>query len=414
MPSLGADMEAGTLTRWLVRPGDAVSRGDVVATVETDKADIDVEIWESGTVSELLVSEGERVPVGTPLAIIAPAAVPPAPPSPRGTPVGTERSEPAPEAGGQASVPVPQLPPARDAHPESPSVERRTRPRVSPLARVTAERLGVELSSVRGTGPNGAITQADVERAASGGATPGAGAATPAPEPEREPSARPDRQAAMRRAIAASMSRSHREIPHYYLAKAVDLSRLLAWLERTNRERTVRERVIPAALFVRAVALAAREVPEMNGHWLEEGFSPGQRVNVCFSVHVPGVGLIAPALLDADTKSLAEVMHELRDLVSRARSGALRSSELSEGTITITNLGERGGVDGVFGLINPPQVALVGFGSIVERPWAEEGMLAARRQVTLSLSADHRASDGHGGALFLAAVDGRLQHPEAL
>lgn len=229
------------------------------------------------------------------------------------------------------------------------------------------------------------------------------------------PARPPDRATAMRAAVAAAMARSHREIPHYYLVKTVNLEPALTWLERTNRERPTAERMIPAALFVKAVALAAREVPEMNGHWTEGGgFRPSERVHVAFGVHVPDAGLIAPALLDPGEEPLDAVMRGLRDLVGRARAGRLRSSELADATITVTSLGERGNVDAVFGLINPPQVALVGFGAIQERPWAEAGMLGVRRQVTVSLAADHRASDGHRGALFLAALDSLLQRPEAL
>ncbi len=222
------------------------------------------------------------------------------------------------------------------------------------------------------------------------------------------------RSVALRRAIAAAMSRSNSDIPHYYLSMAVDLSSTLAWLERTNAQRSVAERVLSAALFIRAVALAAREVPELNGHYLDGQFEAADAAHVGFAVAVPGGGLIAPAILDADGKALDGVMAELRGLVARARAGTLRSTELAAPTITISSLGERGGVDTVLGIINPPQVALVGFGSIVERPWAEGGLVGARRQVTVSLSGDHRVSDGHRGALFLAAVDRLIRDPEHL
>jgi pyruvate dehydrogenase E2 component (dihydrolipoamide acetyltransferase) len=401
MPSLGADMEAGTLIQWLVKPGQSVKRGDIVATVETDKAAIDVEIWVNGVVGELLVSEGERVPVGAVLATIggdsgagASGAVEHAALTPQPPAVPKERVQP------EVAAPAPVTP--------LPHTERA---RVSPLARATAERLGVDLSGVTGTGINGAITQADVERAARGTSTEAQAEVAAAPVARPEATAR---AASIRRAVATAMSRSHREIPHYYLAKTVDLGRTLDWLGNANRERPVTERIIPAALFVRAVALALHEIPEMNGYWLDDGFHRAERANVGFGVAIPGGGLIAPAILDADLKTLPDVMRELRDVVARARSGSLRSSEISDATITITSLGERGDIDTVFGLINPPQVALVGFGSVFERPWAENGMLAVRRQVTVSLSGDHRASDGHRGALFLAALDRLLREPEQL
>lgn len=428
MPSLGADMEAGRLVEWRVRPGDHVERGDIIAVIETDKAAIDVEVWETGTVEALLVEEGTRVPVGTPLARIGSGAAVPSTAAPPGS------SAEAPPMPPRIEVaPASEPPPAPTAG-ASAAPAAGARLRVTPLARVRAEELGVDLGRVHGTGAEGAITQADVERAAEGAppeppAAEGASAAPPAAEevpqpvaPPPEPAAPPPssaaapeaRSVALRRAIAAAMSRSNRDIPHYYLSMAVDLSSTLAWLERTNQQRGVAARLLPAALFVRAVALATREVPEMSGHYLDGEFRRAEAAHVGFAVAVPGGGLIAPAILEADRKPLADVMAELRGLVSRARAGTLRSSELSDPTITISSLGERGGVDTVFGIINPPQVALVGFGSIVERPWAEGGLVGAHRQVTVSLSGDHRVSDGHRGALFLAAIDRLLRDPEHL
>jgi pyruvate dehydrogenase E2 component (dihydrolipoamide acetyltransferase) len=217
----------------------------------------------------------------------------------------------------------------------------------------------------------------------------------------------------MRRAIAAAMARSKREIPHYYLSTAVDLTRALAWLEAANAARPPAERLLLAALLLKAVAHALGKMPEFNGFFTASGFQPGLGIHVGTAIAIRGGGLVAPAIHDADKLSLDELMACLRDLVARARSGALRSSELSDPTITVTSLGERG-VETVFGVIYPPQVALVGLGMPVERPWAEDGTVVARRVLTATLSADHRASDGHRGALFLADIDRRLQNPETL
>ncbi len=423
MPSLGADMEKGTLLRWLVHPGDAVRRGDVIAHIETDKADVDVEVFESGTVGELLVAEGTSVPVGTPLARIEVAGAASAPPGAAPTPVavGPAAAAPAPTVAA-APAPAPTVAAPTAPAPAAPGTPRR--PRVSPLARVTAERLGVDLATVHGTGLAGAITQADVERAAAPAgartATPAplpAPATPPSPVPPAAPAAPParadEKAAAMRRAIAAAMARSHREIPAYYLAHDIDMSRALDWLAARNRERGVAERLLPAALLLKAAALAARDVPEMNGFWRDDAFAPSTAVHLGVGISLPGGGLIAPAIHDAEGLPLDALMAALRDLVARTRGGTLRGSELTDATLTVTNLGDRG-VETVFGVIYPPQVALVGFGRIVERPWAEHGMLAARRQVTASLTADHRASDGHRGALYLAAIDALLQDPERL
>jgi pyruvate dehydrogenase E2 component (dihydrolipoamide acetyltransferase) len=217
----------------------------------------------------------------------------------------------------------------------------------------------------------------------------------------------------MRRAIAAAMARSKREIPHYYLSTTIDLTRSLDWIEAANATRPPAQRLLLAALLLKAVARALGEAPEFNGFFTAEGFQPGAGIHVGAAIAIRGGGLIAPAIRDADKLSLDELMAQLRDLVARARSGALRSSELSDPTITVTNLGERS-VETVFGVIYPPQVALVGFGMPVERPWAVAGEVVSRRVMTATLAADHRVSDGHRGARFLANIDSNLQSSETL
>jgi pyruvate dehydrogenase E2 component (dihydrolipoyllysine-residue acetyltransferase) len=412
MPSLGADMDAGTLLEWYVKPGDTVKRGDIVALVDTSKAEIEVEIFEEGLIDQLLVPEGTRVPVGTVLATVrplgaeVPAAPAPAPPPPTApTPVAVTAAAPQP------------IPPHH-------------RVRVSPVARRAAEQLGVDLTAISGTGPNGAITMADVERAGPGATLPVSGslpaAAPPTPAPTAPPGrasppapapavgSRPaDRQAAMREAIGALMARSKREIPHYYLQLEIDMSRALEWLHDVNSSRSVDDRLLPSVLLLSAVAGALVEMPEMNGFWVDGAFQPGPGIHLGVAVSLRGGGLIAPALHDADKKSLDEIMAGVRDLVARARGGRLRSSEMSDPTLTVTNLGDRG-VDLVHGVIYPPQVALVGFGAVRERPWAADGMLGVRPIVIATLAADHRASDGHAGGRFLTLIDRQLQKPEEL
>lgn len=217
----------------------------------------------------------------------------------------------------------------------------------------------------------------------------------------------------MRRAIAAAMARSNREIPHYYLATDVDMHRALTWLEEENLKRSVADRLLYAVLLLKAVALAAREVPEVNGFWLDDQFQPSEAVHLGVAIALRQQGLVTPAIHDADVKSLDELSLALRDLVARARGGMLRSSEIADATLTVTNLGEQG-VPTVYGVIYPPQVALVGFGSIVQRAWVVDGLLGVRPIITATLAADHRASDGHRGGRFLAAVSRILQAPEKL
>jgi pyruvate dehydrogenase E2 component (dihydrolipoamide acetyltransferase) len=380
MPSLGADMDAGTVVEWRVSPGDRVHRGDIVALVETDKAEIEIEIYEDATVEEILVPVGVKVDVGTPLARVltagAAAGAPAAPPTP---PTATA-------AGGPAAAPArqPPRPPAARGH-----------GRASPLARRRAAELGVDLAGVTGTGPGGAVTGEDVERAAA---------------PAVPPVGRRD---AMRRAIGELMARSKREIPHYYLETTIDAGRLLEWLERENERRSVAERILPAAALVKATALAAREEPSMNGFFLDGAFAPSERVHAGVAIALRGGGLIAPAIHDADAMPLGDLMGALRDLVGRARGGRLRASEMSDPTITVSNLGEQG-AEGVFSVIYPPQVALAGFGAIVERPWVVDGAVVPRPVLRATLAADHRVSDGMVGSRFLAAVERLLARPERL
>ena len=406
MPSLGADMDSGVLLEWLVKPGDAVKRGDIVAVVDTSKAEIEIEVFEDGIVEELLVGVGERVPVGTPIAMIGvgvPAqAAPPAAVAVAAAPGGNGTTA---AAGAVAEVAAP--PPPRPAAPAAPAAEHRRR--ISPIARRTAALLGVDLESVEGTGPRGAVTKSDVERTAAARAKPSP-AITPPPAPAGTTA---DRQAAMRAAIAQLMARSKREIPHYYLVEDVDLSSALTFLERRNLELPLAERLLPAVLLAKATALGLKEVPELNGFWTDTGFQHGAGIHLGFAVSLRGGGLIAPAIHDADAKSLDELMAAIRDLVRRARASTLRASEMSDPTATLTNLGERG-AQAVYGVIYPPQVALVGFGRIAERPWAAGGMLAARPVTTLTLAGDHRAGDGATGGRLLTAIARNLQTPEEL
>jgi pyruvate dehydrogenase E2 component (dihydrolipoamide acetyltransferase) len=443
MPSLGADMAAGTVTEWLVKPGDRVKKGQIVAVVETEKADIEVEIFSDGMVKEILVPEGKKVPVGTALATVGGNGElgPPAPPLPAEKPV--IRARPAPT---EVPMPLTHSPVVRKLARELgvdlatvkrsgpggtvsradveraskgrvPDAEPKLRLRASPLARRAAFEMEVDLSVVPGTGPGGTVTERDVRRSAPGRMPTGSESDAPAPvveAPEAPKAPRgADRQLAMRLAIGALMARSKREVPHYYLASHVDMSNAMAWLGEENATRAPGRRLLSACLMLKAVALACRDFPEMNGFWVEETFRPGDGIHLGVAISLRGGGLIAPAIHDVDQMTLDQLMAGLRDLVARARAGRLRGSEMSDPTITVTNLGDQG-VEEVFGVIYAPQVALVGFGKIIEAAWAENGMVGARPMVTVTLSADHRASDGHGGGLFLSAIDRLLQKPEEL
>jgi pyruvate dehydrogenase E2 component (dihydrolipoamide acetyltransferase) len=420
MPSLGADMEEGTLLEWQVKPGDEVHRGDIVATVDTSKAEIEIEIFDDGVIEEIVVPEGRKVPVGAVLAHVRTAGA--APESGNGArPPGGESEPPETMAAAEPAAAAAET--ATPSPPTSPKPHH-ARQRVSPVARRTAERLDVDLAACSGSGPGGAIVQADVLRAAEAAGAPAAESVEPASGEHEAPPAREasgetpeagagrrDRQADMRAAIGGLMARSKREIPHYYLSSEIDLTRALEWMANTNRERSVAERLLPVAVLLRAIARAAAEAPTMNGHYVDGEFRPGEHVHLGVAVSLRGGGLVAPAILGAESKDTGELMHDLRDLVRRARAGVLRGAEVSGQTLTVTSLAE-GGVDSIYGVIHPPQVAIVGLGAIRERPFASNGLVGVRRQVTATLSADHRVSDGHDGAAFLNAIDRLLQHPE--
>jgi len=395
MPSLGADMEAGTLVEWLVKPGDWVKRGDVVAVVETQKGAIEIETFQAGQIEKILVDLKSKVPVGTPLAHIRTEleekpSVAPAPPT-LAPPVAPVVAPPA-----RAPVAAPTLPPvARGAV---------ARAAASPAARRLAEEHGVDLSTITGSGPAGAITYADVERRL--------GEAPAAAPPERKRALWLD-LAAMRMAIAAAMARSKREIPHYYLEHQVDVTHCEHWLAKKNATLPPDNRLLIGALALKAVASAARRFPAFNGFYRDNKFEPAQAVHVGVAIAIRGGGLAAPALHDADQLSLDELMSRLRDLVQRTRAGRIRSSEISDPTITVSSLGDRG-VEALYGIIYPPQVAIVGFGKVVARPWIVDGAIGPRSVATITLSGDHRATDGHAGALFLAEIGKLLQEPEKL
>ncbi len=302
MPSLGADMESGRLLEWRVKVGDGVNRGDIIALVDTDKAAIEVEIWKSGRVKELIAKVGEKIKVGAVMAKID-------------------------EIGEQESVPV-----------------------------------------------------------------------------------EPEKSLAIAGAIARSMEKSKREIPHYYLSRRVDVTSALFWLEIQNREKPVEGRLLLVAPILWAIADASRTVPEMNGTYQDGTFRPSTEVNMGVIISLRSGGLMAPTLQDAGRKSSAQIMEALKTAVDHARSGVLKSSEMTAGTITVTNLSDSG-CDLVFGVIEPPQVAIVGLGSPFEVAVNGPGGIQFKTFMNVSVSADHRVSDARVASVFLKKIDAALQDP---
>ncbi len=379
MPSLGADMESGILVQWKIAVGQKVARGDVVAVVETDKGAIDVECFQPGVVEELLVAEGTSVPVGTPLARLQDAEEASAVAAPVTAPLVA-----APVVA--ATTPTP---PAAQPSPDAVLGERA---RLSPRARRRAEELGVDPQRVRGTGPNATITTEDIEAAA----------ASPTPTPG----------ATSQKIIAGAMARSKREIPHYYLAHSIDVEAMLTALEARNATKPPAERALAIAPLLRAVALALRDHRELCGWWRDGEFVPAPGIHIGLAISLRDGGLVNPAIFDADEGDLVTLMTKIRDVTERARSGGLRASELASAAITVTSLGDQG-VDAVWGVIHPPQVAIVGLGRTRWRPWVVEDRVVPRRVVDVTLAADHRTSNGHRGARFLRRIEQLIKDGES-
>lgn len=377
MPSLGADMEVGTLIEWKKKPGDRVKRGDIIAEVETQKGLIEIEVFEEGTIHELLVKEGTKIPVGTVMARIKPVDN-----------ILETKAEKTPEKKPIEIQPI-----------EEKEIVKKEKIEVkaSPLARRIAEENKIDISTVSGSGPEGAISKEDVERAIA------------QQHPAEKTSVPSD---SIRMAVAAAMSKSNKEIPHYYLIKNIDITKALDWLGEINSQKKVKNRLLPIVLFLKATAKALIAFPDLNAVW-ENGLVQKKEINIGLVVSLKTGGIIVQAIHQVSLKSIDEIMEALNDIIPRARALKLRSSELSDSTITLTNLGDNG-ADLVFGIIYPPQVAIVGFGSVTQQPIAENGMIGIKSCVAVTLAGDHRATDGLTGSRFLVELNNQLQNPELL
>jgi len=378
MPSLGADMESATLMEWKIKEGDKVKKGDVVAEVETSKGVIEIEVFEDGVVEKLLVEPETECKVGAPIAIISST---------------NEGSLKEPEQT-QKSKKTDKEPRKQESREQEPKVQEESkRIKISPAAKKRAKELGLDVAKLA-LQTEGKIKLSQIETAAKKTAikVPADG---------------------MRQAIAKAMSKSNAEIPHYYLFASINMTSALKWLEELNTQRTISERILPAALLIHAVVLTLKKVPELNGFWQNEAQQIIPEINPGIAIALRKGGLITPAILNTQEMNLDEIMHSLNDLITRTRTGKLKGSEMTQQTITITNLGDLG-VESVLGVIYPPQVAIVGIGRIMDAPWAENDMLSVRKVVKVTLAGDHRATDGRIGAQFLDKLDKILQKPEEL
>lgn len=428
MPQMGADMTEGTLVRWLKKVGDRVEPGEVIAEIETDKANVELEAFHGGTVLALVAEEGQVVPVGDVIAYLGE----PGEEVPTGRPPATSapsRRRAQPSDGGRAATAETSAAPA----PTAATVEQPPAPaqvgdrlRVSPVARRLAEEAGVDLATIRGTGPGGRIVRRDVEEAirtrtvATKEAPPEvrreapAVATAPSEAGAREVSRRGHTEplTRIRETIARRMSQAKREQPHYYLTLDIDMTEALAFREALNAAVPEEHRITINDLIVKASAIALQRHPKFAATYSEEGLRFPAQVNIDIAIALEE-GLIAASLLDVPNKTLGRIAQESKSLVERAREGRLRAEEYGAGCFTITNLGAYG-VETLIGIINPPQAAILGVGSVMPKPVVRDGEIVVRQMMKVALSADHRVTDGAEGARFLKEIQALLENPASL
>ncbi|MBB6396366.1 pyruvate dehydrogenase E2 component (dihydrolipoamide acetyltransferase) [Actinomadura coerulea] len=419
MPRLSDTMEEGVISSWQKQPGDEVAVGDVIVDIETDKAVMEYEAYEAGVLEKILVAEGETAAIGAPIAVIVPA--------------GGARPEPAPAAEARPTA-EPERAPAAEAAPEPEAVPvgaaapprangrpAASRPPSSPLARRLARDHGIDLATLSGSGPGGRIVRADIEAAvrSAGPAAPAPAAAaqaTAAPAPSAPAvQARaddPDVEAVplnrFRKVAARRLTESKREAPHFYLNREVDAEALLAFRATLN-EALAPAKVSVNDLVVKAVATALREHPAVNVSYTEENLLFHKRVHVGVAVAVED-GLVVPVVRDADRMSVSQIGRETRELAAKARDGRLSAREMSGGTFSVSNLGMFG-VDSFSAVINPPEAAILAVGAVRDEPVVRDGQVVPGKRMTVTLSVDHRATDGATAAKFLARLAELLQNP---
>ena len=432
MPRLSDTMTEGTLARWVKHQGDQVEKGDVLAEIETDKATMELEAYEAGMLEQVLVEEGQTVPIGEPIARIgAPSGSAPRP-----------RREPPPQAASKESVGEPPreaVPKEReDQPPRPPSPEGRRRDgeeerqeededqvRASPMARRIARERGIDLHSIKGSGPGGRIIRADVEASKArtdGGAVVAPRAAPPMPEPAQPPpvavSGAPEQEVEevplsnIRRVTGRRLVESVQSAPHFFLTTVVDVTRLLALRAEINQELAAagdETKVTLTDLVVKACGVALRSSPDVNVSFGGDKLLRKKRIHVGIAVAVAN-GLIVPVLRDADQKSVGQIASETKALVERARAGKLTPAEYSGGTFTVSNLGMFG-IEHFTAVINLPEAAILAVGASAAEPVAVDGKVEVRERMRLTLSVDHRALDGATGARFLQLLKSVLEAP---
>jgi pyruvate dehydrogenase E2 component (dihydrolipoamide acetyltransferase) len=456
MPQMGYDMTEGTINEWRVKEGDPVARGDAIASIATDKADIDIEAYADGVLRKIVVQPGQTVPVGTVIAWIgepdedvpdsggsngAPAAAEPKPPAAEGAAAEeapskadtAEKEPPKPTAAAEESAGDELAVPPQAEKPEAGDEESGNgRIKASPYARKRAAELGVDLSGVQGSGPGGRIVAQDVERATAASAkreekpaaverqtapaaeaAPQKAAAAPAPQVSDGDDPYSDEEPSrLRRALAKAMVEAKTTVPHFYLTSDVDADPLLRLRGEINGIGPETPKFSVTDLIVRACALTLQTHPQLNAAWIDGRIRRFQRSNVSVAVALTD-GLIAPTLRNLDGLSMREVAERLHDLTARAKSNKLRQEELSGGHMAVSNLGMFG-IEQFSAIITPPQSSVLAVGAVREEPVVVDGQIRPGRRMRLNLAVDHRVTDGAQGAEALARIKWLLEHPAAL
>ncbi|MDO8684267.1 MAG: dihydrolipoamide acetyltransferase family protein [Armatimonadota bacterium] len=422
MPKMSDAMEEGTLLKWLKHEGDTIQKGEPIAEIETDKATLQMEAYESGVLTEVKTQEGETVPVGTPIAVVEPdgkaaAPAPPAEAPPEEAPKEEARVEERPPVPPEA----PPTPPP--AAPAPPPVKEEERIKASPLAQKMAQEAGIDLRDITGTGPGGRIVEADVREYIEKRGAPAPAPAAP-PKVEAAPPAAPVEAVAkppaagtvelsrIRKTIAKRMIQSKQTIPHFYVTSEVIMDDALKLREQLNTTKPEEAKISVTDLIIKACSIALMRIPEINASWADDKIQYHEHANVAIAVSTDE-GLIAPVVPECDVKSLSEIAVKSRELINKVRNGTIRPEEYSGGTFTVSNLGQYD-VEDFVPIIVPPESAILAVATIAPRSIVLENQIAIKQTVKLTLSADHRITDGVGAARFLKEVKGVLQAPFAL
>lgn len=426
MPRLSDTMEEGVISTWVKNVGDKVASGDVLVEIETDKAVMEYEAYEDGYLVKQSVSEGETVPIGAVIGVIADS--PDAVPEDSGDGGSEPEAAPAEEEQGEKAEEIQEAAEGTEAESAGESAgssgDEAARPRTSPLARRLAKEYGLDINKIQGSGPKGRIVRADIEAAREGGA---AEQAAPAAQPKEEAKPAAEKAATapafddgraseelkvsnVRKVIARRLTESKQTVPHFYLRRTIDAEALKAFRAQINEQlSSTGVKVSFNDLIVKASATALKLHPAVNTSWVDDKLLQHHRVNVGVAVAVDA-GLVVPVLHDTDKATLSEISTRTRELAGKARDGKLKPQEMSGGTFSVSNLGMFG-VDSFSAVINPPEAAILAVGAMRQEPVVVDGEVVVRNRISLELSVDHRAVDGAVGAAFLKDLAEILEEP---